>query len=187
MPARRPIDHPRLMAAALAIVDADGYDALSLSSVAASLGVGPSALYTHVDGLDGLRRATAVESTRRLTVTVRDAAIGRAGDDALWAAAVAYRGYARRHPGRFTATLRIVDGGDDIEDARNELDAVFELLSRARGLDEPVAGRTARNTRRAIHGFVVVEHSSPDAPEDDESADDDFEALVEVLCRAVAR
>lgn len=182
MARRDPIDHPTLMAAAIAILDADGFDGLTLSRVAASLGVGPSALYTHVDGLAGLHHAAGVEATRRLTVEVRDAAIGRSGDDAVRSVADAYRAYARRHPGRMTASLRSVVVDDAMDAAHAELDAVFVLLGEARGLSGAGAGRAARNVRRAIHGFVVVEHATgPDA-----GADRDYHDLVESLCAILA-
>jgi AcrR family transcriptional regulator len=166
------------MVAAMAILDVDGFDGLTLSRVAARLGVGPSALYTHVDGLAGLHHAAGVEATRRLTIEVRDAAIGRAGDDAVRSMADAYRAYAHRHPGRMTATMRTVDVDAAMDEAHAELDAVFVLLSEARGLSGPGAGRAARNVRRAIHGFVVVEHSTGA----DDRADRDYRELVESLC-----
>ena len=131
------------MAAAMAIVDADGFDALTLSSVAARLGVGPSALYTHVDGLAGLHHAAGVEATRRLTVEVRDAAVGH---------------------------------------ANAELDAVFILISDASGVAGERSSRVARNVRRAIHGFVVVEHSTGA----DEHDDDDYLGLIDALCEMLA-
>lgn len=170
------------MAAAMAIVDADGFDALTLSSVAARLGVGPSALYTHVDGLAGLHHAAGVEATRRLTVEVRDAAVGRAGDDALRAVATAYRSYAKRHPGRFTAALRVVAVDDAMDHANAELDAVFVLISDASGVAGARSSRVARNVRRAIHGFVVVEHATGA----DDHDDDDYVELVDALCEMLA-
>ena len=117
---------------AIGVVDEGGFAALSLSIVADALGVRPSALYTHVDGLEGLRQAVAVESVRLLSEIVRDAAVGNAGSDALGAAASAYRRYARDHPGRFTAALRAaVD--EDFTAADDELQAVFVLIHRAAG------------------------------------------------------
>ena len=178
VPRRDPIDHATLMAVALDLVDDAGFEALTLSNVAAMLHVGPSALYTHVDGLAGLHHATAVESTRRLAAVVRDAAVGRAGDEAIRSVAREYRAYARRHPGRFTAVVRVA-GDEAMADAHAELDGVFVLLSEARGLSGVRAGRAARNARRAIHGFVAVEHATGAA----DHADRDFRDLIDTLCR----
>ena len=90
---------------ALALVDRDGFEALSLSNVAIGLQVGPSALYTHLEGLDGLRHLVAVAATDNLAARVRTAAIGTSGDTALAAMGLAYRGFARGHPGQFASTL----------------------------------------------------------------------------------
>lgn len=182
MPPREPIDHSLLVGAALTVVDTHGFDALTLSRVAALLGVGPSALYTHVDGLAGLHHAAGVEATRRLTVEIRDAAVGRSGDDALRAVADAYRDYARRHPGRLTAVMRAVAVDAALDAANAELDAVFALLGEARGLSGVGAGRAARNVRRAIHGFVVVEHATGTSVD----ADQDYRALIRALNRMLS-
>lgn len=165
---------------ALAVVDDGGYEALSLSVVAEELGVGPSALYTHVEGLDGLRQVVAIESLRRLTELVRDAAVGTSGDQALQSAAVAYRRFARDHPGRFTAALRAGDD-DEFHAADNELEGVFVLIHRAAGLSDKRAHLAARSTRSAIHGFLVIEHARGPGPHHD----DEFEHLIETLCRGL--
>ncbi len=168
-----------VVSAAIEIVDRHGYEALTLSEVAAALGVGPSALYSHVDGLDGLRQVVAAESVRRLTGVVRDAAIGTAGDDALHAVACAYRDHVHRHPGRFAATVRAAAEG--LDGADDELQGVFVLLHRARGVDEGTEVAAARSVRSAIHGFLVLEHSAGRRHPDGE-----FTYLVDTLCRGLA-
>jgi len=181
MARRSRLSREAVLAAALDVVDEMGFDALTLSVVAENLGVGPSALYSHVDGLDGLRRVVARESSRLLTITVRDAAIGNSGDEALHAVAFAYRSFVLDHPGRFAATVRTrvahPYGTDD------DLHAVFVLLQQARGASVRDAELAARSARSAIHGFVVLEHNEG-APA---RHDDEFIYLVETLCRGLAR
>lgn len=173
------LDLPRVTASALAVVDEHGFDALSLSAVALHLGVGPSALYTHVAGLDGLRSAVAVESTRHLTADVRDAAIGTAGGDALQAVGRAYRTFAEDHPGRFASTLQANVEGPAIELARGELDSVFLLLYRSGGVPDPAAGAAARYARSTIHGFLTLQHTGAGG----DFADEDYDLVLENLCR----
>ncbi len=175
----RRLDVATVTASAMSVVDRLGFDALSLSAVAEALGVGPSALYRHVDGLGGLRETVAVESTRLLTDAVRNAAIGTAGDDALHAVAAAYRLYAEENPDYFTAIIQVRSTGQSMAAARDELDSVFALLYRARGVAEPTAGVNARNARSAIHGFLVLQHTGSGAA----TVDDDYRALIEGLCR----
>ena len=143
------------------LVDQEGFDALTLSAVANQLGVGPSALYTHVDGLEGLRYLVAVTSTDNLTNEVRNAAIGNAGDDALAAIGSAYRGFALTHPGQFASTLlppRSAD--DDLAAANRNLLDVFVLVYGAMGLAADQSQLAAQSTRSAIHGFLALEHNA---------------------------
>jgi TetR/AcrR family tetracycline transcriptional repressor len=51
---RTPLSRERIVDAALAVVDADGLDALSMRRVAADLGTGPASLYAHVAGKEEL-------------------------------------------------------------------------------------------------------------------------------------
>jgi len=150
-----------LTSASLALVDAHGFGALNLSSVAAELDVGPSALYTHVDGVAGLRYLVAVASTLELTDGVRNAAIGVSGHEALRAMGHAYRAFAHEYPGRFASTLLPPTSDDSrLANANESLVDVFTIVYRAMGL-EPQADRTAaRCCRSAIHGFLALEHST---------------------------
>ena len=95
-----------VVAAAAEIADAEGLDRLTLARVAAAAGVRTPSLYNHVESLDDVRRRVALLALADLADALRDAAVGRAGDDALAAMADAYRAYARRHPGRYAATQR---------------------------------------------------------------------------------
>jgi AcrR family transcriptional regulator len=150
---------------AIGIVDRDGFNALTLSAVAQQLGVGPSALYTHVDGLDGLRYLVATTATSNLTSQVRDAAIGTSGDSALTAVGTAYRAFASNNPGQFAATLLPPRGDhDDLRSANDALLHVFILVYVAMGLSATDAQLAARSTRSAIHGFLALEHCTGTSP-----------------------
>jgi AcrR family transcriptional regulator len=51
---RQPLSRDRIVQAALAIIDAEGLDALNMRRVAAHLDTGPASLYQHVAGKDDL-------------------------------------------------------------------------------------------------------------------------------------
>ena len=95
------------------LADADGFGAVTLSSVASGLGVATSALYNHCAGLDGLHQQVAVAATNARVESLRTAAIGSAGDTALFAMARAYRDFAASHPGQFASLLRPPSAVDD--------------------------------------------------------------------------
>jgi len=169
---------------AIAVVDADGLDALSLSAVADRLGVGPSALYTHVDGLDGLRQLVAIAATDLLAQQLRTAAIGTSGDAALAAMGSQYRAFARTHPGRFAATLRPPHSSDDGLDAANAAVVdVFVLVYGAMGLADDASRAAATSTRSAIHGFLALEYVTGSSPDHD----DDYAHLLQTLRRGLAQ
>jgi AcrR family transcriptional regulator len=147
-----------VVAAAAVIADAEGLDRLTLARVAAAAGVRTPSLYNHVESLDDVRRRVALLALRDLADALRDAAVGRAGDDALVAMADAYRAYARRHPGRYAATQRAPAEGDEEmrAAAKGAVDVVLAIL-RGYGLEGDDAIHAARAVRSALHGFVALE------------------------------
>ena len=147
-----------VVAAAAEIADAEGLDRLTLARVAATAGVRTPSLYNHVESLDDVRRRVALLALRDLADALRDAAVGRAGDDALAAMADAYRAYARRHPGRYAATQRAPAAGDEEmrTAAAGAVDVVLAIL-RGYGLEGDDAIHAARAVRSALHGFVALE------------------------------
>ena len=147
-----------VVAAAAEIADAEGLDRLTLARVAATAGVRTPSLYNHVESLDDVRRRVALLALRDLADALRDAAVGRAGDDALAAMADAYRAYARRHPGRYAATQRAPAEGDEAmrAAATGAVDVVLAIL-RGYGLEGDDAIHAARAVRSALHGFVALE------------------------------
>lgn len=166
----------------IALVDREGFEALSLSAVADALGVGPSALYSHVDGLDGLRHLVAVTATGNLTQQVQAAATGTAGPVALGAMGGAYRNFALGHPGQFASTLRPPpDDSDALAEANQALLEIFALVYGGMGLASSDAQLAARSTRSAIHGFLALEHTTGTTP----THDAEYAHLLETLQRGV--
>jgi AcrR family transcriptional regulator len=149
---------------AVSLIDRQGFEALSLSAVAAVLGVRPSALYGHVGSLDGLRDRLSVVATRHLTSAVGEAAMGVAGPDALDAIGHAYRGFAHGHPGQYSAILRPTVSNADFVVADRALHDVFARVYVGVGFDSAAADVAAGTTRSAIHGFVSLEHASGTTP-----------------------
>ena len=144
--------------AAAGLADRDGFDALTVGAVAAALGVRPPSLYNHVAGLDGLRHDLALRGVQELGERIRDAAVGRAGADALAALAEAYRAYARERPGLYRALQRAPAAGDAELGAAAErlLQPVLAVLA-GFGLQGDDVIHAARSLRSAMHGFVELE------------------------------
>jgi AcrR family transcriptional regulator len=162
--ARDRIPPGAIVETAITLIDREGFEALSLSAVAAVLGVRPSALYGHVGNLDQLRDRLAVAATNHLTGTVGAAAMGVAGPDALDAIGHAYRGFAHGHPGQYSAILRPALSNADLVVADRALHDVFARVYRGAGFDADAADLAAGSTRSAIHGFVSLEHATGTTP-----------------------
>jgi len=159
-----------LTSAAVEVADSKGFDALALTGVAEQLGVAASTLYTHTNGIHGLKYLVAVAATHNLTESVRNAAIGASGPQALTAMGIAYRQFALDHPGQFASTLlppRFEN--DELAAADSTLLGVFVLVYRGTGHNEHEARLAARATRSAIHGFLALEHTT--VPPSDHDAD----------------
>lgn len=155
---RRGLSRAVVVDTAARLADQTGLDALTLGAVAAELDVRPPSLYNHVDGLGGLRRDLALRGVAELGERLRDAAVGRAGADALGAVATAYRDYARERPGLYHALQRAPAPGDDeLRAAAARLLAPVLAVLAGYGLGETDSIHAARALRSALHGFVELE------------------------------
>jgi len=140
------------------LADESGWEQLTLAAVAARFGVRQPSLYKHVAGLAELRRDVALLGGRELEADLSAAAVGKSGSDALQAMAEAYRTFAKKHPGRYAASVTAPAPGDtESEQAAAQLLrtvsavlAQFELF----GDDEIHA---IRGLRALMHGFVSLE------------------------------
>lgn len=178
---RAGLDHDTVVSAAATIADAEGLDAVTLSRVAASLGVKAPSLYNHVAGRDGLVRGIALLGLGELAEILRDAAIGRSGDDALLSAAHAYRAYVKEHPSRYAAgsiSAPSPDDQDHQQAAATVLD-LFRAILRDWHLSDDDTIHAIRALRASIHGFTTLETSSGFGLSQD--IDESFTRLITTL------
>ncbi|MEO0494329.1 MAG: WHG domain-containing protein [Actinomycetota bacterium] len=156
MARKRGLDHDDVLAAAFAILDRDGVDGVSLTAVAERLGVQPPSLYSHVAGLGGLLDDLAIAATADFGDTLRDSAVGVAGDDAVRAFAAAYRRWALTHPGCYELTLRRVERADKRTAGLGAVQTMDSILAHY-GLETREARRVGRALRASLHGFVSLQ------------------------------
>ncbi len=172
-----------VVAAAGALADESGLDALTLAALAARLGVRPPSLYAHVGGLGDLRARLAARGAAELADELQLAAAGRAGSDALAALAHAYRGYALAHPGAYDALQRDPARTAEGAAAAERLVGVVLAVLAGYGLEGDAALHATRAIRSALHGFVLLEAQGGfGMPVDLEQS---FAALVAVLDRGL--
>ena len=152
---RRGLDETSVIAAAAAIADADGLSAVTVARVAGDLGIRAPSVYAHVAGRDGLLRGIALLGVAQLTERLRDAAVGRSGEEAVRAVAAAYRDFAREHPGRYEATQRAGADPATAEAATEGVGILAGVLAAWR-LSGDDAIHAIRALRSALHGFVEL-------------------------------
>jgi AcrR family transcriptional regulator len=175
------LDRAHVIAVAAVLADRNGLASLTLTEVANELGIRPPSVYAHVDGLDGLHRELRALGAHTIARDLSDAAAGRSGRDAMRAFALAYREFAREHPGLYDATLRGADPSDDPELAVALAEPVGVIVTALGdlGITGDDALHTVRIWRSALHGFVDLERRGGfGLPLD---LDATFERLVEVI------
>ncbi|GHB72210.1 transcriptional regulator [Streptomyces viridiviolaceus] len=142
------------------LADEVGLDQVTMSQVARRLGVKDASLYTHVRNLEDLRGRIALLAADEKTIRIAEATTGRSGRDALIASANAWREYAHKHPGRYTATqapLQIdPDPAATAPGPRRAVELTYGML-RGYGLAEPDLTDAVRLLRSTFHGFVALE------------------------------
>jgi hypothetical protein len=129
-------------------------------------------------------RAVALDSYKEFGDALRDAAVGRAREDAIRALAVTYRGYATKHPGRYATTVRAPARDDkEAQDlATTGLAPVFAVLA-GWGIEGDQAIHLVRVIRSSLHGFVSLELGGGfGIPH---QIDESFELLVDSLDAAI--
>ena len=155
------LNRAAVVAAAGDIIDREGFGNLTMAGLAKRLGVALPSLYTHVRSLEHLRRELALVVTEELSRRMGEAIQGRAGRDAVFALAGAYRDYVLRCPGRYAMAMaaRPAPSEDDARyrDAALKCAGVVYSAVRGYGVAEPALTDAARFLRAALHGFVSIE------------------------------
>jgi AcrR family transcriptional regulator len=143
--------------AALALVDEQGADALTLAAVAQRTGVATPSLYKHVAGLGELRTLLGRRVLDDMTEHFTRAVLGLGGDDAVIALMHAYRAYVKAHPARYAAAPLDPLHDPALAAAGGKLFDV--VLGALRGYDLSPADtvHAARCLRAVAHGFASLE------------------------------
>jgi AcrR family transcriptional regulator len=148
-----------VVSAAAALADSEGLEAVTLTRLAAMLGIRPPSLYAHVDGLEDLRRRLGARGSAELAATLANAAAGRAEFDALRAIADAYRAYAQANPGSYEAAQRAPDPRDATGAAAKQPVDLLRRVLRGYALEGDDALHAIRIVRATLHGFVTLERN----------------------------
>jgi AcrR family transcriptional regulator len=180
---RAGLDTTAVVQAAAELVNAQGLEALSITRLAALLGVRAPSIYNHVGGLPDLRRELALLGLRRMGECMAEAAIGKAGPPALLGVALAYRTFIKENPGVYNAGLRASGNmktvDEQIQQAEERVLRIVMNIIQSFGLEWEEGLHAARALRSLVHGFATLEVSGGfGLPLD---LDESFRRLVELL------
>ncbi|MEV6630764.1 TetR-like C-terminal domain-containing protein [Actinoplanes sp. NPDC051470] len=176
---RAGLDRAAVVAAAAVLADEVGLANVTMGSVAERVGVRAPSLYKHVGGQADITRRVATLALTELGDALRDALQGRAGREALAAAARTIRAYVVEHPGRYAATT--VPPDDPAAGAR-----VFDSLAAALAgyrLEPGGAVHRMRLLRTLFHGFALLEVAGGFQLDND--VDESFEWIIGFVDRGL--
>ncbi len=176
----------QVVEAAAEIADRDGLDAMSLASVASTLGIRSPSLYKYVDGLAGLRRQLSMHASFLLADEIADSVTHLEATEALRAIAGQFRSFALRHPGMYDSFLPAPTPEEDPEVAAAlaEPVRVVESVLAGMGIDSATVVPLVRALRSSVHGFVDLELRGGFGLAD--NIDDSFSTTIDLVIEAIA-
>lgn len=148
-----------VVAAGAELADEVGFAGATLSQLAERVGVRTPSLYKHVASQGDLNRRIAALALTEAADAISAATQGRAGRDALGAAARALREFVLAHPGRYAATVGVTATGPEDPIAVAEARALDSFVAVLRGYAVAPEEMThaLRGLRSIFHGFAVLQ------------------------------
>ncbi len=172
--------------AAIACLDKDGESALGVNRVARELGIKPPAIYKHLDGNSGLRRAVALEIWRNYLTDCQSQTTGITEPHTLLRiGAQATRSFAKRYPARYHVMMLYQMRPTDPEEAEIIQNALhfFQQSLQAYELSRGALIDVMRMVNAAIYGFIAREQR--ELMTLNRSTDQSYEVMLDALIVAI--
>ncbi|MFB2771665.1 TetR/AcrR family transcriptional regulator [Pelatocladus sp. BLCC-F211] len=172
--------------AAIAYLDREGESALGVNRVARELGIKPPAIYKHVDGNTGLRKAVVIAIWQRFFAYYKQQTVGLSEPRALLqAGGHATRNFARSHPALYRIMMQVQLQPTDAEAAPIIQEALgfFRIGLESYNLTENQLIDVMRIVNAAVSGFIAVEQAGLLTL--NRSTDASFEVMLDALFVAI--
>lgn len=143
--------------AALAVVDEQGFSALTFAAVASRTGVAAPSLYKHVRSVAELGTLIGARILTEMAERFSAEIMGRSGDDAVATLMRAYRAYVVENPARYAAMPMDPLHDPALQEAGLKLLQVILATLRGYGLEGAAAVHATRRLRVIVHGFASIE------------------------------
>jgi len=149
------IDIDKIIDEAVNASNRRGLENLSMNDLADALGVRTPSLYSHVAGIDEIRRLLAIRALKELDHYMSRAALGKSAEDAIYAICKAYRDYAIKNPGIYAALVPTPSRSDrEWTAAKEQIMETMLAAIHGYGFDEDEEVHVFRALRSMVHGFV---------------------------------
>lgn len=158
VPARRRLDVSVVLETAAEMVDGDGWRALTMTALAAKLGVRGPTLYSHVENLESLLSQVQTCALRELGLELQRAAMGRSGPDGIRALGAVLRDFATRHPGRYELAMTEPIDQPAMVEAGLDAGAALTAMIRSFGVDT-VQYELMFTCLSTLHGVLVLDRA----------------------------
>jgi AcrR family transcriptional regulator len=180
------VDKDRVCQEAAILANRRGLDCLSMSELAKALKIRSPSLYSHVAGINDVKRLLALRGLNELNKSVARATIGKSGADALGAALNSYRDFVQKNPGVYAAMVPTPPRSDrEWSGAVDLLMDTFLASLREYGLPRSELIHALRGLRSLVHGFVSLESSGAFKHRVDR--DESFAWLIESFVAALEK
>lgn len=183
MPYPSQVTPDKIISQAWQMIENDGIDNLSLSKLAASLGIKAPSLYRHVGSKSGLLQRVNLHTSQQLIEMLKQTAVQTNGspDEQLTALFLAYRHFAHAHPNCYI--LAFTNNDDALRPDEDLLEQMVlpieEWMTAVSGVENSLAA--LRGAMALVHGFVMLELHNQLRRGGDLAAD--FEAAVQAYLR----
>ena len=146
-----------IVAAGRVILEAEGFEGLTMQRVAAAVGVRAPSLYKRVDGRGELVRLITIDVADDLSRALEAAVRGRDPRRDLAAIATAFRAFALAHPEAYGLLFRRLPEGwrSDVDITSPGFGALFATVEKIAGPDDRL--EAARTVVAWANGFVSME------------------------------
>lgn len=158
MASRPRLDRAAVIAAAEELVDRDGWAYLTMTALAAEVGVRTPSLYSHVESIEALLGDVQVRALEALGADVSRAVMGRSGADGVRALAAGLRDFSVRHPGRYELALSEPVDRPALQAAGRTAGEAFDAVVRSCGVANPPP-ELAFSCLAALHGVLALDRA----------------------------
>lgn len=154
--ASKRLNRAAVLDAAESLVDQSGWRELTMTALAAEVGIRVPSLYTHVDSADELLAAIQVRAHEQLSLRLQRAAMGRSGATAFSALARVLREFADDRPGLYDLAMARPFDADAVAQAAEPSRAALLAVIESFGVRAPSYG-LLMNCLATLHGVIALD------------------------------